>query len=75
MRRKRGRRVVEGGEGKTYAYTCPLMESIEPGAPLLLALAVVALEIDERVLSMRIGFWRMEKEDSRPVGDIESRRR
>jgi hypothetical protein len=58
MRSKRGRRGVEGGDGEIYAFTCPLMESIGLGAPLLLALAVVALEIDGRVLSMRIDFWR-----------------
>ena len=75
MRSKRGRRKLEGGEGETYAYTCPLMESIGLGAPLLLALAVVALETDGRVLSMRIGFWRTEKADSRPAGEIGSRRR
>lgn len=75
MRSKRGRRRVEGGEEETYAYICPLMESVGLGAPLLSALAVVTLEIGGRVLSMRIGFWRMEKEDSRPAGDIGSRRR
>jgi hypothetical protein len=75
MRRKRGKRRVEGGEGETYAYICPLMESVGLGAPLLLALAVVALEIDGRVSGLRIGFWRTVKEDSRPAGDIGSRRR
>lgn len=54
MRSKKGRRRLEGSKGETYAYTRSMMESIGLGAPLLLVLAVVALEIDGRVLSI----WR-----------------
>jgi hypothetical protein len=66
---------LNGGVGETYAYTCPLMESIGLGVPPLSALAVVALKLGGRVSRMRIGFWGMEKEDSRPARVIGSRRR